>query len=321
LLFVIGVGLNPRSPIAITNHKSNVERALMKRRVVIGSIGALIAAISLASGDLAAQGFGGGQPSAAALKEAASKPTPKRPSGVPDFTGIWVATRSRSENVPAAFDKESGNYTNILRSRTGSPVDFERDSGVRQRVAPREARPWYKPQYWARVQFNDIHGHSLKAPDPDFLCMPEGVPRIGVPQEILQTDTHMVFIYPLRIRRIYIDGREHPPEDQWLGTWMGHSVGRWEGDTLVISTVDFNGQEWLGWPGWFTSPDKKVTERMQRVGNTLTWEAIVEDSLLLQPWKTGPLTRMLNVDPKAEIEEPLPCVERDLQHIVTRERG
>jgi hypothetical protein len=131
----------------------------------------------------------------------------------------------------------------------------------------------------------------------------------------------MVFLYPLHIRRIYIDGRPHPPEDQWLGTWFGHSVGTWEGDTLVISTVDFNGLEWLGWPGWFTSPDKKVTERVRRVGNTLTWQATVEDSILLRPWTTEQQRRMLNTDPLAEIEEPLPCVEKDLGHIVTRERG
>jgi hypothetical protein len=144
---------------------------------------------------------------------------------------------------------------------------------------------------------------------------------MGLPQEIVQTDRHMVFLYPLHTRRIYIDGRPHPPEEQWLGTWFGHSVGRWEGETLVVSTVDFNGLEWLGWPGWFTSPDKRVTERIRRVGNTLTWEATVEDSVLLQPWKTGPQTRQLNTDPLAEIEEPLPCVEKDLNNMVTRERG
>jgi hypothetical protein len=293
----------------------------MKQRIAIGSIGAIVAVLTLASGEIAAQGFGGPPPpSAAAMKEAASRPTPKRPNGVPDFTGIWIQTRSRAENIPA-LDTVTGSYTNVLRGRTGNPVDFERDSGVRERVIPREERPWYKPQYWERVQFNDIHGHSQKAPDPDFLCMPPGVPRIGLPQEIVQTDRQMIFIYPLHLRRIYIDGRDHPPEEQWLGTWLGHSVGRWEGDTLVVSTVDFNGQEWLGWPGWFTSPDKHVIERLRRVGNTLTWEAEVTDSLLLQPWKTSQQTRMLNPDPMAEIEEPLPCVERDLQHIVTRERG
>jgi hypothetical protein len=232
----------------------------MKQRIV-GGIGAILVALTLASGHVAAQFGGPPPPGAAAMKEAASRPTPKRPNGVPDFTGIWAQTRSRADNI-AALDTATGSYKNVLQGRTGNPVDFERDSGVSQRVIPRAARPWYKPQYWERVQFNDVHGHSPKAPDPEFLCMPPGVPRIGIPQEIVQTDSHMIFTYPLHLRRVYIDGRDHPPEEQWLGTWLGHSVGRWEGDTLVISTVDFNGQE-----------------------------------------------------------EPLPCVERDLQHIVTRERG
>lgn len=292
----------------------------MKQRVLISSLGAVLAAALLATADVAAQG-GGGQPNAAAIAAASALPTPKRPNGAPDFSGIWVPTRSRGEAVPAALDKESGNYTNVLRSRTGNPVDFERDSGVRQRAVPREQRPWYKPQYWERVQFNDVNGHSLAAPDPEFQCMPEGVPRIGMPQEIMQDDKHMVFLYPLHMRRIYIDGRPHPPESQWIGTWFGHSIGTWEGDTLVVSTVDFNGLEWLGWPGWFTSPDKKVTERIRRVGNTLTWQATVEDSILLRPWTTPQQVRLLNTDPRAEIEEPLPCVERDLGHIVTKERG
>jgi hypothetical protein len=53
----------------------------MKQRLVIGSVGAVVAALAVASADLAAQGFGGGQPSAAALKQAQSAPTPKRASG------------------------------------------------------------------------------------------------------------------------------------------------------------------------------------------------------------------------------------------------
>jgi hypothetical protein len=285
-------------------------------RFLVSGIAALVVATGLGSADVSAQGGGG--MNAAAMKEAASAPTPKRPNGVPDFSGIWVPTARRGTTT-GLFSADTGRLT--LRGRTTSPVDFERDSGVRQRALPRERRPWYKPEHWERVQFNDVNGHSLLAPDPDFLCMPPGVPRIGLPQEIVQTDKHLVFLYPLHLRRIYIDGRPHPPEEHWLGTWFGHSVGTWEGDTLVVSSVDFNGLEWLGWPGWFTSPDKRVTERIRRVGNTLTWEAEVTDSVLMRPWKTGPQTRMLNTDPLAEIEEPLPCFERDLPHMVTKERG
>jgi hypothetical protein len=287
-------------------------------RFLIGGIGAFLVAACVGSTDAAAQFGGGGGMTPAAIKEAESKATPKRANGAPDFSGIWVPAPRRGTTT-GLFSADTGRLT--LRGRTTSPVDFERDSGVRQRVVPREERPWYKPQYWEQVRFNDVNGHSLLAPDPDFLCMPPGVPRIGLPQEIVQTDTHMVFLYPLHLRRIYIDGRPHPPEEHWLGTWFGHSVGTWEGDTLVVSTVDFNGLEWLGWPGWLTSPDKRVTERIRRVGDTLTWEAEVTDSVLMQPWKTGPQRRLLNTDPLAELEEPLPCVERDLPHMVTKERG
>jgi hypothetical protein len=283
----------------------------MKQRFTIGSVGAVIAAIWVASAHVATQGA----PSRPA--QGASVATPHGTDGHPDLSGIWVPTRNRGEALPAGFDASTGNFNNVLRSRTTDPVDFERDAGIRQRIFPREDRPWYKPQYWERVQFNDVHGHSLLAPDPQFQCMPDGVPRIGLPQEIARTDKGLIFVYPLHIRRIYLDGRPHPPEEQWIG----HSVGRWEGDTLVIDTVDFNGLEWLGWPGWFTSPDKHVTERIRRNGNTLTWQATVEDSVLLRPWTTAVQTRQLNTNPHAEIEEALPCVEKDLGHIVTRERG
>jgi len=289
----------------------------MKQRFVMGSVCAVIAAVWLASPPIAAQGRGG-----AAQPGAASVETPRDAKGHPVLGGIWVATRSRAESVPANFDRASGNFSATLRGRKGSTVNFERDSGVGQRVVPRDTKPWYRPEHWARVQFNDVHGHNKLAPDPAFQCYPEGVPRIGLPQEIVQTDTTLYFLYPLHQRRVYIDGRPHPPVERWVGTWFGHSVGHWEGDTLVVSTVDFNGQEWIGWPGWFTSPDKEVTERITRVGNTLTYQATVkDDSLLLKPWTTNPQTRQLNTDPLAELEEPLPCLERDLDNMFTRERG
>jgi hypothetical protein len=143
--------------------------------------------------------------------------TPRRSTGVPDFSGVWVPTRPWG--APAAggfarFDPKTGALT--LPSRTTNPVDFERDAGVALRVFPRERRPWYSPRHWERVQFNDVHGHSVQAPDPEFQCMPEGVPRIGMPEEIVQTDKHMIFMYPLRSRRIYLDGRPHPPEENWI---------------------------------------------------------------------------------------------------------
>jgi hypothetical protein len=63
-----------------------------------------------------------------------------------------------------------------------------------------------------------------------------------------------------------------------------------------------------------------VVERFHRDGNTLTWQATVEDpDVLLKPWRMNARTLKLNPDPKAVLEETLPCSERDLSHLVTKE--
>jgi hypothetical protein len=64
----------------------------------------------------------------------------------------------------------------------------------------------------------------------------------------------------------------------------------------------------------------RVIERLQREGDTLTWQATVEDpDVLLKPWVMNARTLKLNSDPKAVLAETLPCVERDLSHLVTKE--
>ena len=126
----------------------------MKQRFVIGGMGAVLAALWIVSADVAAQA------QAAAAKQQGTAQTPRRPNGVPDFTGLWVPTQRRGE-LPDAFDPKTGNYrTTSDNTRTGNPVDFERDPGIRMRMFTRENKPWYKPEYWDRVQFNDVHGHS-----------------------------------------------------------------------------------------------------------------------------------------------------------------
>ncbi len=87
----------------------------------------------------------------------------------------------------------------------------------------------------------------MAADDPEALCLPTGVPRIApYPWRIVQSPsygkaTHLFFLFEGNIhsfRQIFMDGREHP--DDLEATWYGHSVGHWEGDTLVIETVGFN---------------------------------------------------------------------------------
>ena len=262
----------------------------------------------------------------------ANVPTPRTADGHPDLNGMWAG--GGGGGFGANDQTEDPNkVVALLRARAPEVdktvgvgadknyaygiVNFERDSGIMQRMDPN--RPLYKPEYWQKVRDLDYDGN---AKDPAFSCLPEGVPRMGPPDKIVHTPTELIFLYGLRMTLVIpIDGRQHPPVSECLGLWNGRSIGHWEGDTLVIETVDFNDETWLGWPGWFHSIDMKVTERMKRDGNTMSWQATVEDPVLMKPWVMNPRTVRLNPNPKAEFEEDLPCIERDLQNMVTKERG
>jgi hypothetical protein len=180
--------------------------------------------------------------------------------------------------------------------------------------------PLYKPEYWERVQHLDVHGNTN---DPEMKCYPDGVPRIGPPSKIVQTPAEVILLYQNHntFRIVPTDGRDHDPIRSQDLTWNGDSVGRWEGDTLVIDTVGFTDESWLAWPGYFHSNEMRVVETLTREGNTIVWQATVHDPVLLEPWAMTPQRRTLNKDPRAVLIEDLPCDERDLEHLQTRERG
>jgi hypothetical protein len=261
---------------------------------------------------LVAQGIGG---DTAAAQAAAKVPTPHTADGHPDLTGLWNG--GGNGNVNVVID-ERGNVHIPLNSRETSPVNFERDSGIRQRADSN--RPIYKRQFWSKVEYLDENGN---AEDPTFSCMPAGVPRMGPPQKIIQLPNELIFLYQTKntYRLIPINGK-HPPADELEGTWNGDSVAYWEGDTMVIDSIGFNDFGWLGWPGYFHSEDLHVIERLRRVGNVLNYQATAEDTtVLMKPWLLNPRTLLLNTDPKGTLLEELPCAERSLQHMTTKERG
>ena len=125
---------------------------------------------------------------------------------------------------------------------------------------------------------------------------------------------------PHTFRVIYTDGRSHSKTVD--PSYFGHSIGWWDGDTLVIDSVGFTDESWLGWPGYLHSNNMRVVERVSRNGNQLTWQFTIHDpDTLMQPWAMNPIRRQLNANPKALLTEDLPCEARDNKHIVTRERG
>ena len=247
----------------------------------------------------------------------AKSSTPKLADGHPDLNGLWTGLA----NGP--FVKSADPLTQNLASRDASLLNFERDGALIRRSNPN--KPVYRPEFWEKVQKLDQEENNE---DPSYGCMPGGVPRIGPPLKIVQTATEMVFLYvspPAQgwgdaYRVIPTDGRAHTPLQEIDGTWKGESIGRWEGDTLVVDSIGFNDTSWLEIGGYFHSENMHVTERLRREGDTLTWQATVEDpDVLLKPWVMNPRVLGLDKDPKAELQESLPCVERDLSHLVNKE--
>jgi hypothetical protein len=172
--------------------------------------------------------------------------------------------------------------------------------------------------------------HNSNEEDPSNNCMPAGIPRAGIPSYIGQHPNHIVLIYPgqggliatqTMYRVIPTDGRAHTPLQELDGTYAGEGIGRWEGDTLVIDSWGFTANTWFDQiGGYFHGENMHVVERFRREGNTLTWTATVEDpDFLLEPWTTTPRVALLNPRPGAVLPESLPCSERDLSHIVTKE--
>jgi hypothetical protein len=181
--------------------------------------------------------------------------------------------------------------------------------------------PKYKPEFWDQVQDLDLNGNKQ---DPWLECQPAGVPRLGHPTQIIQTPNQLVFLYQGTLNRsefrlIPTDGREPSPDLD--GTPNGDSVGRWEGDTLVIDTVGFSDQTWLSGEGYIHSYDMKVTERLRREGAKLHYDVVITDpTMLVEPWVPAAVELTLSKNPKAKVSEGLFCSERDSEHMVGRQR-
>jgi hypothetical protein len=142
---------------------------------------------------------------------------------------------------------------------------------------------------WAEAKFNaakpNVGPNAVtlaQTNDPITNCFPPGVPRIylirGEPVEIMQTAGKVVMLYEYDhfVREIYTDGRQHPKDLN--PTWMGDSIGKWEGDTLVVDSVGFNDKTWLDNDGHPHTEDLHVVERLRRASyDTLTIDVTIDD--------------------------------------------
>jgi hypothetical protein len=142
----------------------------------------------------------------------------------------------------------------------------------------------YKPEALGKKTEN--FEHSL-ARDPEVKCLLPGVPRatyLPYPFQITQSNTKVMMTYGFSNagRTIHLD----EVDDPGIESWMGHSVGRWEGDTLVVTVTGLNDQTWFDRAGNFHSANMKVTERYKPISpNHMLYEATIDDpAVFTQPW-------------------------------------
>ena len=129
--------------------------------------------------------------------------------------------------------------------------------------------PPFTPEYAAKyAAILDLAAKGVAVSDPTANCSPPGMPRLMInpyPVEWIIQDKQVTMLteYLSQIRRIYLDGRPHPdPEEDGL-LFNGHSTGRWEGDTLVVETVNIRGETPLQSTGVPRSDKMRVVERIQ----------------------------------------------------------
>jgi len=150
---------------------------------------------------------------------------------------------------------------------------------------------------------------------------------VGPPRQIVQTPKLLVLFYQVDIgegdsqgvgvRLIPVDGRAHRTDVDPM--YFGDSVGHWDGDTLVVDVTHLTDDSWLGIGGYFHSTSLHVTERYTRKGDTLTYEATVEDpAVLTRAWVMTPQTVPLEDVNGMVVEQP-PCEERDESHLTDKE--
>ena len=232
---------------------------------------------------------------------------PRLADGKPDFSGVWV--RDGGGLAPRRAADGSVCILCPPTPPTGAPATG------RGRVALGQApeRPAYKPEFVAKVKDLDTRQVEM---DPALRCGNPGLPRIGSPDAIVQTPGQIVFLYNdlhgAAYRMIPTDGRPHRKDAE--ETYLGDSVGTWEGDTLVIEAVKFVEDTWLIDDGAFHTPDLRVVERIRFNNGKLEYQATAHDpAVLAEPWQM----RMRTLRRSDQmIGEALPCNDRDIDHVV-----
>jgi hypothetical protein len=206
-----------------------------------------------------------------------SQPAPRTASGKPDLSGVWIAIDDPYPETPQVL-------------------------------------PWAAALINERQENNGKdapHNHCLPGPPP--------APGSTAPfmAKFIQTGSLLVVLFEdvPGFRQIFLDGRGHP--SNWDPNWMGHSVGKWDGDALVVDTVGFNDRSWLGGLGGGPVPHTEMlhmTERYRRVdfGHMEAAIAFEDPGTFVKPFH---MNVKLNLAPREEVMEYV-CENNRPEHLV-----
>jgi hypothetical protein len=213
-------------------------------------------------------------------------PAPKMPDGKPDLSGLWT------------LNAGPGHLANVTAN-----------------LKPGEIQPWAEALYKQRLG-------DLGKDDPwTAKCLPAG-PRVILtgsngPARIMQTPQMVVILYEdLTYRQIFMDGRELPRDPN--PSWMGYSVGHWDGDTLVVESTGFNDRSWLDMGGHPHTEALRTTERFRRTtfGHMDLQVTFDDPKAYTRPWT---ISFAVNFAPDTSMLEYV-CAEneKDREHLVGR---
>src|SRR6185369_15236476 len=221
-----------------------------------------------------------GIPRTAAGKPNLSAPAPRSAEGKPDLSGVWLVSNG------------SFYLTSDLK--------------------PEDIRPWAATLYKQRED-------DFRRDTDGIACLPPG-PKAGIgvgnfPMKIVQTPNLVVVLYEYHtiFRQIFTDGRALPEDSN--PTWMGYSVGRWDGDTLVVTTAGYNDRTTIDLAGHPHTEALRVTERFRRrdAGHLDVQVTFDDPKAYTRPW-TLPMEFALV--PDQDLIEYVCENERDAKHLV-----
>jgi hypothetical protein len=193
-----------------------------------------------------------------ASAQAPAYKAPRTPWGTPDFSGVWQQ-HFVDKNGRPVVGLDLSDFTEI---------------------------PY---QDWSKKQYEFNHTGEGQAADPEAHCLPAGVPRstgLPYPMRLMQSPGLVAMLIEGNVHtyRLILMNQQHPKDPN--PTWMGHSTGKWEGETLVVDTVGFNDRTWLD-PGGHVHTDKMhIVERFTRTRqDRLLYEFTIDDpGAYTKPW-------------------------------------